>query len=60
MKTSLPLIGLAFLCIFGNLGHAEDKKPHVALVVDTLDYSPELSMPLFVEEIEWADKKQKR
>jgi hypothetical protein len=56
----LPLIGLAFLCIFGNLGHAEDKKPHVALVVGTLDYSPELSMPLFVEEIEWADKKQKR
>jgi type 1 glutamine amidotransferase len=31
---------------------AEVKKPHVVLVVGTLHYSPELTMPVFAEELE--------
>jgi type 1 glutamine amidotransferase len=31
---------------------AEEKKPHVVLVVGTLHYSPELTMPLFAKELE--------
>ena len=52
MKTILARIGLIFLLLFGSFAHAEEKKPHVALVVGTLHYSPELSMPLFAKELE--------
>ena len=31
MKKVLALLGLASLYLFGLLGHAEEKKPHVAL-----------------------------
>ena len=32
--------------------NAEEKKPHVVLVVGTLHYSPELTMPLYAKELE--------
>ena len=34
------------------MSSAEDKRPHVVLVVGTLHYSPELTMPVFAEELE--------
>tara|TARA_B100001123_G_C15198475_1_gene982332 strand:+ start:54 stop:929 length:876 start_codon:yes stop_codon:yes gene_type:complete len=52
MKKVLALIGLTSLSLFTFPGYAEKKKPHVALVVGTLHYSPELSMPLFAKELE--------
>jgi|TARA_B100001964_G_scaffold222739_1_gene267971 hypothetical protein len=52
MKKVLALIGLTSLFFFTFPVHAEEKKPHVALVVGTLHYSPELSMPLFAKELE--------
>ncbi len=30
----------------------DDDKPHVVLVVGTLHYSPELTMPVFAQELE--------
>ena len=47
MKKFSAFLGLASLYLFSLPGHAEEQKPHVALVVGTLHYSPELSMPLF-------------
>ncbi|MBG28811.1 MAG: hypothetical protein CMI31_02255 [Opitutae bacterium] len=52
MKKVLALLGLASLYLYSFPAHAEEKKPHVALVVGTLHYSPELSMPLFAKELE--------
>ncbi len=49
---------LSSLCLFALLSHGtlsaaeEDKKPHAVLVVGTLHYSPELTMPVFAEELE--------
>ncbi len=37
---------------FGLPLHADDHKPHVVLVAGTLHYSPELTMPVFAEELE--------
>jgi len=38
---------------FGSLAAAtEDKKPHAVIVVGTLHYSPELTMPVFAKELE--------
>ncbi|MDC0325126.1 ThuA domain-containing protein [bacterium] len=47
------LLGLILLS-FINPRHvsAEDHQPHVVLVVGTLHYSPELTMPLFAKELE--------
>lgn len=47
------LLGLLLLAPVGiQLAAAEEKKPHVVLVVGTLHYSPELTMPLFAKELE--------
>ena len=45
---------LATLLLFLGLqpALAEEKKPHVVLVVGTLHYSPELTMPLYAKELE--------
>ncbi|YCM46544.1 ThuA domain-containing protein [Verrucomicrobiaceae bacterium 227] len=48
-RTILPFL----LSLFGfQTAAAEEKKPHVVLVVGTLHYSPELTMPLFAKELE--------
>jgi hypothetical protein len=44
------LLLILFLSV--SLTAAEDKKPHVVLICGTLHYSPELSMPLFAEELD--------
>ncbi len=47
------LITLFLLALIGfQPVTAEEKKPHVVLVVGTLHYSPELTMPLFAKELE--------
>lgn len=46
------LLALCIAFLFAGDGLAEEKKPHVVLVVGTLHYSPELSMPLFAKELE--------
>ncbi len=51
MKRLLPLFACLFISVPGLSG-ADEKKPHVALVVGTLHYSPELSMPLLAKELE--------
>ena len=44
---------LILVALFGfPSAAAEIKKPHVVLVVGTLHYSPELTMPLFAKELE--------
>jgi type 1 glutamine amidotransferase len=51
---SIPTV-FTFLTLFISLcstGHAKADKPHVVLVVGTLHYSPELTMPVFAEELE--------
>lgn len=46
-------LSLALLLLPWGLALAEDQpKPHAVLVVGTLHYSPELSMPLFARELE--------
>ena len=43
----------ALICVTSAvMSSAEDKRPHVVLVVGTLHYSPELTMPVFAEELE--------
>jgi hypothetical protein len=50
---SLQFLLLASLWVLpGDAGAADESKPHAVLVVGTLHYSPELSMPLFAEELE--------
>ena len=44
------LIAMAFLAVSASA--AEEKKPHVVIVVGTLHYSPELTMPVFAKELE--------
>ena len=53
MKNLLKLTGsvIAFALLWVGL-IAADHKPHVVLVVGTLHYSPELTMPVFAEELE--------
>ena len=47
------LLTLFFLSLIGfHSAAAGEKKPHVVLVVGTLHYSPELTMPLFAKELE--------
>ena len=48
-KLTLPVVLLALLSICLR---ASEDKPHVVLVVGTLHYSPELTMPVFAEELE--------
>ena len=50
MKKHLFLFTL-FICAAGFIDAAEDK-PHAVLVVGTLHYSPELTMPKFAKELE--------
>ncbi|HCR31592.1 MAG TPA: hypothetical protein DIV79_16430 [Opitutae bacterium] len=54
MKKSIPLITLLFgiSALVGQIGVAADDKPHVVLVAGTLHYSPELTLPVFAEELE--------
>ena len=40
------------MVFLGGLVKAEEKKPHAVLVVGTLHYSPELTMPVFAKELE--------
>ena len=49
-RTLFALLALILACI--TLANAEEKKPHVVLVVGTLHYSPELTMPLVAKELE--------
>jgi type 1 glutamine amidotransferase len=52
MKQILSGLLLAFsFCPQGHV-HAVEKPPHAVLVVGTLHYSPELTMPLFAKELE--------
>ena len=48
----LILIFVGLLVFLGGLVKAEEKKPHAVLVVGTLHYSPELTMPVFAKELE--------
>ena len=50
MKKHFLLFTL-FLC-GASLLHAAEDKPHAVLVVGTLHYSPELTMPVFAKELE--------
>ena len=43
---------ILFACLGILPVNAEEKKPHVVLVVGTLHYSPELTMPLYAKELE--------
>ena len=52
MKTFNSLLFVGLLVFLGGLVKAEDKKPHAVLVVGTLHYSPELTMPVFSKELE--------
>lgn len=57
MKFQSGLIAslIAFACCLGQTGAMaaeEADKPHVVLVVGTLHYSPELTMPVFAKELE--------
>ena len=45
--TSLSLGVIGLLAV-----HADNDKPHVALIAGTLHYSPELTLPVFAEELE--------
>ena len=49
LKVILSAVVVGWLSV--GIGAAEDK-PHVVLVVGTLHYSPELTMPVFAEELE--------
>lgn len=49
LKVILTAVVVGWLSV--GIGAAEDK-PHVVLVVGTLHYSPELTMPVFAEELE--------
>ena len=50
MKKYLLLFPLFLFC--AGLLDAAEEKPHAVLVVGTLHYSPELTMPLFAKELE--------
>ncbi|SVA80218.1 uncharacterized protein METZ01_LOCUS133072 [marine metagenome] len=52
MKTFNSLLFVGLLVFLGGLVKAEEKKPHAVLVVGTLHYSPELTMPVFAKELE--------
>ncbi len=43
---------LIFLSIASRSSAQDDKKPHAVIVVGTLHYSPELTMPVFAKELE--------
>ncbi|MDP6111526.1 MAG: ThuA domain-containing protein [Planctomycetota bacterium] len=52
MKQPLIALTLALSSVLGDYTMAEEKKPHAVLVVGTLHYSPELTMPVFAKELE--------
>ena len=53
MKLLIPFLIISAAMFDGSAALADDySRPHVALVVGTLHYSPELSMPLFAQELE--------
>jgi type 1 glutamine amidotransferase len=53
MKNLFKLtLSVALFVFLSNGLRPADHKPHVVLVAGTLHYSPELSMPLFAEELE--------
>ena len=52
MKTFNSLLFVGLLVFLGGLVKAEEKNPHAVLVVGTLHYSPELTMPVFAKELE--------
>ncbi len=48
-----PLLVITlFLLSAANVSAADDDRPHVVIVVGTLHYSPELTMPVFAKELE--------
>ncbi|MGK0238000.1 MAG: type 1 glutamine amidotransferase [Candidatus Pelagisphaera sp.] len=54
MKKNILLISWLFLAslLIGPFATAANDKPHAVLVVGTLHYSPELTMPAFAKELE--------
>ncbi len=52
MKTVIALASLAIVVVTGSATTADNEKPHVVLVVGTLHYSPELTMPVLAQELE--------
>jgi hypothetical protein len=50
MRRFLVFAGISLL--FGILATADESKPHAVLVAGTLHYSPELTMPVFAQELE--------
>jgi len=52
IQTILSIAYLACLILPGGVVAADEKKPHAVLVVGTLHYSPELTMPVFSREWE--------
>ncbi|QDV25805.1 ThuA domain-containing protein [Aureliella helgolandensis] len=52
-RTITVLLALSLLLPLGGIARADDQnKPHAVIVVGTLHYSPELTMPVFAEELE--------
>ena len=51
-KAIVMLIAITTAVSLSGLAKAEEGKPHVVLVVGTLHYSPELTMPVFAKELE--------
>jgi len=52
VQTIFTIAYLTCLILLGGVAGADDKKPHAVLVVGTLHYSPELTMPVFAQELE--------
>lgn len=53
MRILIALLAFTSVVVFGNTpAVADEEKPHVVLVVGTLHYSPELTMPVFAKELE--------
>lgn len=56
LESMISLLFRSVLFMIGVIAlaavRADDDKPHVALIAGTLHYSPELTMPVFAEELE--------
>ena len=52
-RTATLLIAITFsVSLTGFATADDDEKPHAVIVVGTLHYSPELTMPVFAKELE--------
>ena len=52
MKTLLTSVVLTVATMLSSLASADDSRPHIVVVVGTLHYSPELTMPVFARELD--------